>query len=369
MPTRDLYEILGVSRTATLAEIKKSYRLLARQHHPDVNPGNKAAEEKFKLINGAFEVLSNPERRKLYDEFGEDAMRIGFDEKKAQAYRQWREQSHGGAGQQYDFGDIFGGGGRGGASGGYDFDFGDLFGDLFRGRNVKYEARGGGSGYGAGPGYGSRPSPDRGQDSESTLNVDFREAILGGERELSIERPGPCPECGGTGRKNLRRCKECNGNGQRSKAHHLKVKIPPGIEDGQIIRLAGQGQPGSMGGAAGDVLLTMRVGRHPLMRREGHDLYLDVPISVGEAILGGHIEVPTLSGKIKLTVPAGSQSGDTLRLKGKGVAGRGNTAAGDFYVRLIVHVPKAPKQKEAVEHAARELESLYAEDVRAGLKL
>jgi DnaJ-class molecular chaperone len=363
MPSRDLYEILGVSRGASPEEIKKTYRRLARQYHPDVNPGNKAAEEKFKAINTAFEVLSNPEKRKLYDEFGEDAMHIGFDEKKAQAYRQWRAQAASGGqggGQPFDLGDIFGrgAGSRGGA--GFDFDLGDIFGDLFSGRNVRYEAR-------SSPNYG--PSPERGENVESSLEVTFRESILGGERELSIERPGTCPACNGTGRKALRRCQNCDGKGHISQRHRLKVKIPPGIEDGQIIRLAGQGQPGAMAGEKGDVLLTIRVDRHPHLRREGRDLYLDLPLTVAEAMLGSHIEVPTLSGNVKLTVPAGSQAGDTLRLKGKGVPGRGSTAAGDLYVRLVVQVPKAQRHRDVAERAARDLESLYSENVRAKLKI
>jgi len=326
MATQDLYQILGVGRGASQAEIKKSYRKLAHQYHPDVNPGDARAEERFKQISAAFDVLSDPQKRALYDEFGEDAIKIGFDPEKARAYRQWRDQAQrsGGPFAGFDFGDAPGGPGGG-------FDFGDMFADFFGGRR----GRGGGRGFG---GFGQR-----GGDVESEMALDLRDAVLGGEHELTLNKAG------GTSR--------------------LKVRIPVGVEDGQKIRLAGQGLPGSGGAPSGDLYLRVRVRPHPVLRREGRDLPLELPITVAEAMLGARIEVPTFTGQVKLTLPPGSQGGQSLRLRGKGVPAHGGEAAGDLYVHLSVQVPTLDGRRDEAERAAAALEGLYVGDVRAGLKL
>ncbi len=401
MASKNLYAVLGVSKGASADELKKAYRKLARKYHPDVNPGDATAEEHFKEISAAFEVLSNPEKRALYDELGEDAAKIGFDPEKAKAYRQWKAQAQaagGPGGGGFDLGDLFTGGGPGGArpggGGGFNFDLGDIFGDLFGGRRKR-----------GGP--GPTPAASRGADVESALTISFREAILGGEREVALQRPGPCgscqgtglragarpqpcdacggtgrtqvaqgplgihapcPKCGGTGRLGGPPCPTCGGTGQVADTVHLKVKIPPGISDGQKIRLAGQGQPGARGAKAGNLYLVIHVRPHPLLRREGSDLHLDVPVTVHEAMFGAKIDVPTLEGSLKLTVPAGSQSGRQLRLKGKGAAPKGKTA-GDLYVHLLVQVPDPQGDREAAEKAATELQELYGGDVRKDLKL
>jgi curved DNA-binding protein len=317
---RDLYDILGVSRTASADEIKRAYRKLARKHHPDVNPGDKAAEERFKEITAASEVLSDAKKRKLYDEFGPDALRTGFDEKRAEEYRRYRSQGIPPGGMPFDFGDfrtVDVGGGYG------NFDFSSIFGDLF----------GGGAGRGRGRG---QPFPADGSHAEAELEVTLREAVLGGERELSVD-----------GRK-------------------LRVRIPAGVTDGSQIRLAGQGGAGRHGGKAGDLYLKVRLTEHPLVRREGRDLSIDLPVTVPEAVAGAEVTLPTFEGPIRFKVPAGSQSGKKIRLRGKGLPDLRGGARGDLYavVRIVL-----PEPSEKLEKAARALEPLYNEDPRASISL
>ena len=313
---RDLYEILGVARSAGPDEIKSAYRRLARKHHPDVNPGDKAADEKFKEVAAAFEVLSNPEKRKLYDELGADAQKIGFDPQKARAYREWRSARTrtGGApfeaeGVPFDVGDL-----------------GDLFGDLFGGVR----------------GRGARAAgPARGPDIEATIEVALRDVVFGASREIAFERP------------------------DRRQAR-LEVKVPKGAAEGTVIRLAGQGGAGPRGRPPGDLLLTIRLAHHPLLRVEGRDLSFDLPVTVAEAMFGAEVRVPTFEGDVQLKVPAGSQSGRKLRLRGKGLPDL-HGGRGDLYALVQVVVPEA-KGAEA-EAAARKLSELYREDVRGGLRL
>lgn len=329
---QDLYAILGVGRTASADELKKAYRRLARKYHPDVNPGDKAAEEKFKEINNAFEILSDPKKRPLYDELGMDAAKIGWDPEKAAAFRQWRSGARGPRGA----------GGPGGGFGGFGFetgepvDLGDLFGEIFGGGRAG-GGRGGGFG---GAGFGGRAAtrPSKGADFVDRIDIDLADAVKGRELELRIDRQPPTK---------------------------LSVKVPAGIADGGRIRLAGQGGPGARGGPAGDLYLEVHVRPHPAVRREGDDLFVNLPITVGEAIAGATVELPTFDGAVQLKVPAGSQSGRKLRLRGKGVPHLRGGGRGDLYAEVRVMVPAGAEAKEL----GKSLDTLYAEPVRADLKV
>jgi len=293
-----LYDALGVSRTASDAEIKKAYKKLARKYHPDLNPGDTAAEERFKEVSAAYDVLGDPEKRKLYDEFGEDATRMGFDPEQARAYKQWQQQA------------AWRPGGRRAQS--HDFDA-DIFESLFGGR---------------------RGGPRPGRDLHADLVTDFRSAALGGVRTLTF------------------------GDGRT-----MDVRIPPGVKDGGSIRLRGKGSPGSGGGPPGDLIITLHVEPDPLFRREGDDLHLDVPITVPEAVAGAQIDIPTLTGHVRLKVPPGSQAGQTLRVRGKGIA-RKDRAPGHLYAHLRVMAPDRPVSDDVLEA----LRKAYGEDVRAALR-
>ena len=374
MTSRDFYDVLGVQPSASQDEIKKAYKRLARKFHPDVNPGDKSAEEKFKEVNRAFEILSDGQKRKVYDELGEDAEKIGFDPERARAYRQWGPSPGGGNGGHAagGFGDL-----------GFDFDLSDLF------------------------GFGARrergPVPRPGADVVASMRVPFDRAVLGGEEEIILNKPKacktckgrgttgspkPCLACGGTGRLNMSQghlqfatacsvcggsgkqagppCSTCSGSGSVQEPTRLKVRIPPGVKEGQKIRLAGQGAPGRHGGPAGDLLISVAVAPHRLFTRDEQDLVLEVPVTVSEAMLGAEIEIPTLDGPVKIKVPPGSQSGQKLRLKGKGVPESGSRPAGHLYAVLSVQVPKL-KSDEA-KRAAEQIDKLYEADVRAKLR-
>jgi len=380
MSDRSYYDVLGVARDATQEQIRKAYLKLARKHHPDVNPGDPTAEAKFKEISAANEILSDPDKRRLYDEFGEDATRVGFDPDKAREYKRWQERAQRGA--------AGGVGGFGGAEGGggWEFDLGDLFGDALGGRRRR------------------RRGPLPGADLHAEVRVPFLEAVRGGERELAFHRPSqcsvcggagtfssggpqtcpscggagarevsegplqfraPCDACGGTGRREGPPCTSCDGRGVQPGTVRLTVRIPPGVEDGQKLRLKGQGEPGRRGGPPGDLLVTARVEGHPVFRREGADLHLDLPITVPEAMLGATVDVPTPSGEVALKVPPGSQTGRRLRLRGRGIPKPG--AAGDLYAHLAVKVP--PADSEEARRAAEALAALYPEDVRSRLEV
>ncbi len=372
MAEKDLYAILGVARSATHDEIKKAYRKLARRYHPDVNPGNKEAEEKFKDISEAYEILSDPEKRKLYDEFGMAGLQAGFDAERARAYEQWRRE-------QAEFGRGFSGAGFGRFE-----SFEDIFGDLF--------------------GEAVRPGPRAGADLESEIEIDLLDAIRGRTVEITLERPGMCPQCGGAGSDpaatvtcseclgagrvqvargpvrfsrtcprcggkgviSSRACATCGGSGQRVEQERLQVRIPPGVDTGSRVRVAGKGAPGLAGGPPGDLYLRVRVRPHLWLERRGDDLYMDVPITVSEAIEGGPITVPTPTGAIRVNVPAGSNSGKLLRIRGKGVPHLQGGGSGDLYLRLMVHVPSVAS--EAVRNAARTLEAHYAGNPRDRLR-
>ena len=312
MAEKDYYDILGVKKTATADEIKKAYRGLAKKFHPDKNKGNKDAENKFKEMSEAYAVLSDQEKREQYDRLGKEAFRSGGGPNPFQ----------GGAnpfGAGFDFSQFTGGGARarggrrtaGGAGG-----FTDIFSDLF----------GGGGGF--------EPGPERGPDLEAELTIDFRDAILGTTMDLTI-------------------------NGKP-----VKVKIPEGMSDGQRIRLRGKGAPGSSGGPAGDLNVLIHIRAHPLFERRGDDIYIDLPIKVGEAIRGGEVEVPTIHGPVRARIPAGTQGGQTFRIRGKGVKKKGGTH-GDHYYRVQITAPKSTAAE--VLAAADTIDAAYGEDPRAKL--
>jgi molecular chaperone DnaJ len=374
MATRDLYGELGVKRGATTDEIKKAYRKLARKYHPDVNPGNQEAEERFKRISFAHDVLSDAEKRKAYDEFGDEGLQAGFDAGRAREYKRAQESMGG-------FGGMGGGGGARYSS------FEDIFGDIF-----------------GGGGRGSAPPAEQGADIETTLDVDLLDAIRGTTATVQLTKPsecsvchgtggqGPgkiCPDCHGRGQIKMgsgpmsfgRRCERCNGSGRIpsepcpacggrgiiEKLEKLNVKIPAGVNDGSRIRLAGKGGAGRGGAPPGDLYIVIRVRPHPRLERRDRDLYLPVPVTVGEAMHGATIDVPTTDGTVKLKVPAGSQSGSKLRLRGKGVPAMKGGERGDFYVVLQVHVP--PNGDERTREAVQALEASYQGSPRAGLAL
>jgi molecular chaperone DnaJ len=374
MATKDLYRVLGVERTASAAEIKKAYRKLARKHHPDVNPGSKEAEERFKEISQAHDVLSDPEKRKLYDQFGMEGLQTGFNADQARPQRA-------GSGAAYGPDEGAGRGGFGRYS-----RFEDIFGDIF----------GGG---------GARPGPQPGQDSEAALEIDLLDAIRGVSTQIGIDRPetcvtchgsasdpqsettcpeckgsgqvqasrGPismtraCPRCHGAGRTGTRPCPTCHGQGQTVRRERLNVHIPAGVDDGSRVRVAGKGAAGHGGGAPGDLYIVVRVRPHPLLERRGNDLHLDVPVTVGEAVLGASITVPTPDGGVRVKVPPGSQSGKRLRIRAHGVPALKGGTRGDLYIRLMIQVPA--DGGEDVREAVRKIESAYGKDPRSELRM
>lgn len=313
--TKDPYTVLGVARDADEDAIRSAYRKLARELHPDVNPGNAAAEERFKAVSEANSVLSDPEKRKAYDEFGEVSFQSGFDAAEA---RRARDAFGGGFGGFPNFG----GAGPGAAG------FEDLLSNLF-GRS--------------GPGRG--PRQRRGADLEARVDLDFLDAARGCEQRFKVSRP-------------------TQGGGQRSES--VTVRIPPGVADGGQIRLRGKGGEGLGGGPPGDLLATIRVRPHPLFRREDRDILLDVPVTISEATLGTKVEVPSLYGRITVTVPPGTDSGSKLRLRGKGVPHPSGGPAGDFYVVIKIIVPK--DLDDATSKRLSEIAANDPADLRGALK-
>jgi curved DNA-binding protein len=312
----DYYQRLGVSRKASAEEIKKAYRKLARQFHPDVNPGDKGAEEKFKQVTEAFEVLSDDGKRKLYDEFGDDAAKLGWDEKKAAQYRAYRSGGFGPSG--------------GGGPAGYSFDveggpvdFESIFGEMFGAASGRRGARRGG--------------PRAGGDLVAAMQVTLEDAVLGATRSITLQ-------------------------GRR-----LEVKIPAGVETGSRIRLAGQGEPGDRGGPPGDFFVDLEVLEHPLVRVEGRDLSMELPVTLREAMYGAQINVPIFGGSGTVSLKPGTQSGTRLRLRGKGIPGLKGAPGGDFY--LVVQVKLPQRETPALKHAVEAVEAHYDGSVRSGLKL
>ena len=354
---RDYYEVLGVSRGASEAEIKKAYRKLAKENHPDLHPGDKEAEARFKEVNEAYEVLSDADKKARYDQYGHAGVDPNF-----------------------------------GAGGGFDgsFDFGDL-GDIF------------GSFFGGGFGGGRRTNPNAPQRGESirlSLAISFEEAAFGCEKSVTVERmetcetchgngcapgstPEVCPECHGTGTVQVRRqtpmgvfatsspctrcggkgkiihqpCKDCHGTGAVRKRKTIQASIPAGIDNGQTISIRGQGNAGKNGGPAGDLLITITVRPHELFRREGTSVLCEAPITFAQAVLGAELEIPTIDGKVKYELPEGTQSGTTFRLKGKGIPALNGRGRGDQYVTVYNETPRNlnKEQKEALKKFAESM--------------
>ncbi|HEX8772116.1 MAG TPA: molecular chaperone DnaJ [Pyrinomonadaceae bacterium] len=365
MAKQDYYQVLGVKRDAKPEEIKKAYRRLARKHHPDVNPGDKSAEDRFKKITEAHDVLSDPKKRSVYDRFGQYSDNLAD-----AAARGATGSPGGGAGsagrgpagfdfEGFDWGTASGAGGAGGSS------FRDIFADLFGG-GTKPERE------------PPRPQPVRGADIEMPLALSFEEAITGMTTNITVNRSeqcprcngagdtgGPvvvcptcsgsgqvqraggrlrfaqeCPDCGGTG-KRRQPCAVCKGAGVVSKTEVVKVRIPAGVDTGSRVRVPGKGEGGRMGAPAGDLYIITNVGRHKYFTRKGDNIYVTVPLTVPEAALGAKIEVPTVEGKAQLRIPPGTQSGQKFRLRERGAPSlRNSQARGDQFVEVQVTLPK-----------------------------
>jgi molecular chaperone DnaJ len=377
---KDYYEILGVKKDTPKEEIKKTYRKLARKWHPDINPGNKEAELKFKEISSAYDCLGNDEKRKLYDEFGEDGLRAGFDEKKAREYKKWGAYEQQAAYQ----------GGKGDQGFGRYQSYEDIFGDIFSG---------------AGQERGFRSASYSGRDMEHEITIDLISALKGFETELSMETPKTCPACNGSGADPVsgmtkcqtcqgsgrikvgqgpvqftkpcpechghgsvgKTCPQCGGSGSVTTADRIRVTIPQGVKEGSRVRLTGKGEHGSNGGKPGDLFLIIRIKEHPLLTRKEDDLFMEVPVTVGEVIKGETITVPTIDGPVRLKVPPGSQSGQTLRLKGKGAVNMKTKKRGELMIKLIVKVPQTDDTE--VLEAAEKMDKFYKGDVRSNIVL
>jgi len=399
---KDYYELLGVKKSASADDVRKAFRKLARKYHPDVNPGDKAAEEKFKSISEANDVLSDPKKRKIYDQLGFYSDNI--DPAAAEAYARGGPTGAGG------FGGFPGGQPPGGGAGAGGFDFSGFdFGDMFEGARGQASNSGGGfrdifSGIfgGARGGAAAQHAPEPGSDLEYQVNVPFWTAIRGGVMRLNItrqevcgnchgsghiEQPGVCPQChgkgtieqtsgrmkfnvtcprcGGTG-KNASVCPVCHGESVVSRTEPLEVRIKPGTRDGQRIRIQGKGNAGIGGGQPGDLYVIIRTGTHPVFRREADDIYLTVPVTASEAALGARVEVPTIDGRAQLKIPPGTQCGQKLRLREKGVPSATKEGVrGDeiVEVKITVPMPRDEKTKELL----RELAKLNPEDPREEL--
>ncbi|GAA0718854.1 molecular chaperone DnaJ [Clostridium malenominatum] len=367
MAKKDYYEVLGLQKGASEDEIKKAFRKLAIQYHPDKNQGNKEAEEKFKEINEAYQVLSDPQKKAQYDQFGTADFQ-GFE---------------GGGFGGFDFSDMGG--------------FGDIFDSFFGG--------------GFGGGGRRRNGPQKGADLEYTINLTFEEAVFGAEKEINLTRsetcetctgsgakpgtqPKVCPKCNGSGQVKVQRntplgsfvsvstcdtcsgkgnvvsdpCPECRGKGTLRKQKKIKVKVPAGVDNGNAIPIRGQGEAGTNGGPSGDLYASIRVAPHQFFKRKGFDIYIDTHISFSKAALGAELKIETVDGEVKYTVPAGTQPGTVFRLKGKGVPFVNGRGRGDQYINVIVDIPKTlnAKQKEAL-HAFMEASGEVEETEKWGI--
>lgn len=332
---KDYYQILGVPRTASDAEIKKAFRKLAREHHPDVAKNKKQAEEKFKELNEAYEVLGDSAKRKRYDELGAN-WSSGADFRPPPGWEGFGQgggfQGRGQRGEEFEF--QFGG------TGFSDF-FEQLFGRAGRGGRGFGRQRGGSpqDGFGA-EDFGT----ERGRDIEGDIMVTLEEAMRGSVRSVSVRHAAPCQHCGGTGRSSGHLCNSCGGTGQVARTETYQVKIPAGVSEGQRLRVAGRGEAGLGGGAAGDLFLRVKFAKHPDFDVEGPNLVVDAPVAPWEAVLGASISVPTLNGTVNIKIPPGTQNGQKLRVRGRGLPQR-NNGSGDLIVVTRIEVP--PKAGDA----------------------
>lgn len=338
MEYKDYYKILGVSRNATDKEIKAAYRRLARKYHPDLNPGNKEAEEKFKEINEAYEVLSDPEKRRRYDQFGAE----------------WQRFQQAPGAQGFDFADWFrryagsqartrfeAGFGPSGFSDFFDLLFGDLGFGRSRGRT---EQR-------------TQARPRRGEDYEHTVEIGLEEVLTGTTKGLDVAVPQICGNCGGMGAVGTRICPVCGGTGYVTARKRLEVKIPPGVREGSRVRIAGEGGPGLGGGPPGDLYVKVHVRPHPRFEVQGDDLLTEVEVGLYTAVLGGEVEVPTLTGRVMMKVPPETQNGTLFRLRGLGLPRSGEPGQrGDLLVRVKVRLPQRLSERERT--LFRELQQL-----------
>jgi len=369
---RDYYEVLGVQKGATDAEIKKAYRKLAKENHPDLNPGNAEAEARFKEANEAYEILSDSDKRARYDQFGFAGV----------------DPNYGAGAGGYGF------------DGGFDFgDLGDIFGSFFGG--------------GFGGGGRTRNGPQRGESLRMAVTITFEEAAFGCEKDVQIERieqcetchgsgaapgtspetctncggsgqvqqrrqtpmgvfatTGPCPACGGKGKIIKTPCDDCGGKGMIRKRKTIQVSIPAGIDNGQIISLRGQGHAGKNGGPAGDLQIVVNVRPHELFRRDGSDVFCDAPITFTQAVLGGEMEIPTIDGKVKYDIPEGTQTGSTFRLRNKGIPNVNGRGRGDQYVTVYIETPRNlnKEQKEALKKFSATLKENNYEERKSFFK-
>jgi molecular chaperone DnaJ len=331
----DYYSTLGVSRKASAADIKKAYRKLARKYHPDVNPGNPEAEQRFKQIQEAYAVLSDAEKRKQYDTFGrvDGIPGEGFD-----PFR--RGARTGGRRVRLDFDDL-----------GAGFpDLGELFSEFFGGRR--------------GPGR-ARPRARPGSDQEMVVEIEFLDAVKGTSVTLPVQRQLRCTQCGGSGGDGHQHCPLCHGTGVVISAERLQVKIPEGIADDKRVRIAGKGAEGTDGGRPGDLYVRVKVRSHSFFKREGDNVLTTIPITFPEAYRGAEIEVGTIHGPVRAKVPPGTNSGQTFRLRGKGVRNMKTRAYGDHLYTVEIVVPKV--MSPAGQETARRVAELYQGNPRQGL--
>jgi curved DNA-binding protein len=333
---RDYYEVLGVNRDASEDQIRQAYRKLARKYHPDVNPGDKSAEDKFKEINEAYEVLSDSDKRKRYDQLGQN-WKSGADFTPPPGWGQVNVEYG-------DLGDIFSGGG-----------FSDFFETLFGGGR---SARSSGSQRRAG-----RTRAAKGQDAEAEMSISLEDAHRGGVQRISIQGARVCPTCNGTGTTNNAVCSTCRGAGQVLSPRAIDVNIPPGARDGAVIKVPRQGQPGLNGGQQGDLYIKLKIQPDPRFTVSGDDITAEIAIAPWEAVLGATIEVPTIDGKAEMKIPAGAQGGQRLRLRGQGLSKRGG-GRGDEYVRLKIVIPPRPSERE--KQLYRELADVSGFNPRSG---
>ncbi len=374
---KNLYKELGVSKAATSEEIKKAYRKLARKWHPDINPGNKEAEEKFKEISYAYENLKDKKKRKLYDEFGEEGLKAGFNADAARQYKQWQSSGQSDFSSNENFGKYQ--------------NYEDVFGDIF--------------GFSSG-GHGSGAKRAvKGRDLEYEMTIDFLSSLRGFKTDISLERMQPCSECKGTGLDTKSKtttcaecggsghvkvsegpmnfmkscpacggrgvtgkvCKKCHGSGEAIVTERIKVTIPAGVKEGSKVRVAGKGGQGINGGHNGNLYIVIHVKPHPWLTRERNNLKMELPVTLHEVMAGEKVTVPTPDGKVSLKIPPKSQNGQVLKLKGKGAVNLKTKNKGDLLVKLKVVLPKTNDKKILEE--MEKLGSLYKTDIRAGIRL